>query len=185
MNMTTFTRTVLVLAVLSAVVIAAALSVSAALDVVEHRQSAESWEQIADSIMGVGGIGEVRTESTTTVTQASTHISGTGAEPSETVELLSEGLWVVSVRFSDYEPPEVGAIPTVNLSSVSGSGGAGWSGNWWNHIYVTADRDWGEGRAYQPFATFTPGEVVLHISDLPDDVMWFAKFERIGELQPE
>ena len=34
-------------------------------------------------------------------------------------------------------------------------------------------------------ATFTPGEVVLHISDLPDDVKWHADFERIGELQPE
>ena len=182
MTMTIITRAGRGLIVLSAVVIAAALSVNAALDMVEHRRTMEFYDMTTSGFVGEG---EIRTESTTTVTQASTHISGTGSEPSETVELLSEGLWVVSVRFSDYEPPEIGAIPTVNLSSVSGSGGAGWSGNWWNHIYVTADRDWGEGRAYQPFATFTPGEVVLHISDLPDDVMWFAKFERIGEMQPE
>ena len=117
MNMTRITRAGLVLVVLSAMVIAAALSVSASIAVLQHRQSAGFWELTADSMTGVG---EIRTESTTTVTQTSTHISGTGAEPSDPVELLSEGLWVVSVRFSDYEPPEVGAIPTVNLSSVSG-----------------------------------------------------------------
>lgn len=179
------TRIGRVLVVLSLLVIAAALSVNAAFLVLQYKQSEAFYSFASDSVVYYSD-GAIRTESTTTVTQTSTHISGTGSEPSEPVELLSEGLWVVSVRFADYEPPEVGNIPTVNLNSVSGEGGAGWSGDWWNHIYVTADRDWGEERApFQRIATFTPGEVVLHISDLPDDVGWYADFERIGELQPE
>ena len=179
--MTILTRIERSLIVLAAVVIAAALSVNAAITVGEHRRTMEFYDMTTSGFVGDG---EVRTESTTTVTQASTHISGTGSEPSDPVELLSEGLWVVSVRFSDYEPPEVGNIPTVNLSSVSGSGGAGWSGNWWNHIYVTADREQANDVGSR-IATFTPGEIVLHISDLPDDVEWWADFERIGELQLE
>ncbi|MCY4114000.1 MAG: hypothetical protein OXG33_08690 [Chloroflexi bacterium] len=127
-------------------------------------------------------LGRGFTESTTTVTQTSTQIRGTGPEPSEPVELLSEGLWIVDVRFTDYAPPEVGNIPTVNLNSVNGRGGAGWSGSTWAHIYVAADRE-GAQDLGERMAVFTPGEVVLHISDLPDDVEWWADFERIGELE--
>ncbi|MCY4113171.1 MAG: hypothetical protein OXG33_04425 [Chloroflexi bacterium] len=183
--MTILNRVGRVLVVFSLVVIAIALSVNAAFLVLQYQQSEAFFGSASDRAVYTSD-GGIRTESTTTITQTSIHISGHGSEPSEPVELLSEGLWIVSVRFADYEPPEVGNIPTVNLNSVSSTGGAGWSGDWWNHIYVSADKDWGEERApIQWIATFTPGEVVLHISDLPDDVGWYADFERIGELQPE
>ena len=32
-------------------------------------------------------------------------------------------------------------------------------------------------------AVFTPGEVVVHFSDLPDDVQWVVESERLGELK--
>ena len=83
-------------------------------------------------------------EMTSTVTQEFRSINGVGAEPSDTLELLSEGLWIVTVHFTDYEPPEVGAIPTVNLScvlnGVNDCGSAGWSGRSWTRVYVSADR---------------------------------------------
>jgi len=121
-------------------------------------------------------------ESTPTATQKSIHITGVGSGPTESFELVSEGLWVVTVHYTDYEPPEVGDIPTVNLSSITGSRSAGWPGRSWNHIYVTADLAVVEKLGART-ATFTPGEVVLHIADLPDDVQWVARFERLGELK--
>ena len=184
--MSHITRIGRVLVVLSAVVIAAALSVNAAFLVLQYKQS-EAFYSIASDSAVYYSDGGIRTESTTTVTQTSTHISGHGSEPSEPVELLSEGLWVVSVRFADYEPPEVGNIPTVNLNSVSGEGRrrlVGRTGGITSTSLLTGIG--GKERApFQRIATFTPGEVVLHISDLPDDVGWYADFERIGELQPE
>ena len=140
-------------------------------------------EEVAPRELAPSALGRGFSESTTTVTQTSTHIRGTGPEPSDPVELLSEGLWIVDVRFTDYVPPEVGNIPTVNLNSVEGMGGAGWSGSSWAHIYVTADGNWADDMGDRRIATFTPGEVVLHISDLPAEVEWWADFERIGELR--
>lgn len=140
-------------------------------------------EEVSPRELPPSELGRGFSESTTTVTQTSTHIHGTGPEPSEPIELLSEGLWIVDVRFTDYAPPKVGNIPTVNLNSVNGTGGAGWSGSSWAHIYVAADRERARNLG-ERMAVFTPGEVVLHISDLPDDVEWWADFERVGELKP-
>lgn len=52
----------------------------------------------------------------------------------------------------------------------------------WNHIYVAADRDSAK-EVGERMAVFTPGEVVVHISDLPDNVAWWVEFERLGELK--
>jgi len=172
---------------LSLVVIAGALSVNAAFTVLQYKQSEAFYDFASDSAVYYSddSDGEIRTESTTIVTQESMVIEGTGSEPTEAIELLSEGLWVVRVHFLSYEPPKVGNIPTVNLNSIDGKGGAGWSGNSWMHIYVTAewdvvrDLDFGS----RSIAPFTSGEVVLQIADLPDDVDWVAKFERLGELK--
>ncbi|MCY3958703.1 MAG: hypothetical protein OXG65_10460, partial [Chloroflexi bacterium] len=73
-------------------------------------------------------------------------------------------------------------IPSVSLTSVSGSGGIAWSGDWWNRIYVTGDSDWALILG-ERMAVFTRGEVVVHISDLPDDVAWWVEFERLGEFK--
>jgi len=175
---------------LSLVVIAAALSVNAAFLVLQYKQSEAFYSYASDSAVyysdDASG-GAIRTESTTTVTQESMHIEGAGAEPSEPIELLTEGLWVVSVHFLSYEPPEVGNIPTVNLNSIDGIGGASWSGDSWIHIYVTADwdvvHDLDFGSRRIAIAPFTSGEAVLHISDLPEEVNWVAKFKRLGELK--
>ncbi|MCY3783068.1 MAG: hypothetical protein OXG79_04710 [Chloroflexi bacterium] len=95
---------------------------------------------------------------------------------------MTEGLWVVTVHFDDYDPPTVGTIPTANIDSRTGSGGTWWSVRSWNHIYVAADRDSAK-EVGERMAVFTPGEVVVHISDLPDNVAWWVEFERLGELK--
>ena len=30
---------------------------------------------------------------------------------------------------------------------------------------------------------FTPGEVIVHVSAIPEDVQWLVRFSRLGELQ--
>ncbi len=105
-----------------------------------------------------------------------------GSEPTTPINLSSEGLWLVRIRFADDKPPDIDSIPSVSITSVSGFGGVEWSGDRWNRLYVTSDSDWAQVLG-ERMAVFTPGEVVVLISDLPDDVAWWVDFERLGELK--
>ena len=75
--MNLITRIGRVLVVLSAVVIAAALSVNAAISVVEHRRTMEFYDT---ATAGLAGEGEVRVEATSFVYDTSAHFTG---EPGE------------------------------------------------------------------------------------------------------
>ena len=120
-------------------------------------------------------------EPTSNAPQEFLYLKGVGSEPSSPITLSSEGLWLVRIRFADDEPPDVATIPSVSLASVGGSGGVEWSGDWWNRIDVTGDSDSAQVLG-ERMAVFTFGEVVVQISDLPNDVAWWLEFERLGEL---
>ncbi|MCY4114894.1 MAG: hypothetical protein OXG33_13305 [Chloroflexi bacterium] len=182
-----------VLVPLTAVVIAGALSVTAAIAVLDYRRAAE-WNTFISNAMRADVSGRMVTseivrdvpvhgsEPTSDAPQEFLYVNGVGSEPTIPISLVSEGLWLVRIRFADDEPPDVDTIPNVILTSVGGSGGVRWSRDWWNRIYVTGDRDWAQVLG-ERMAVFTPGEVVVHISDLPDDVAWWVEFERLGELK--
>jgi hypothetical protein len=107
-----------------------------------------------------------------------------GSEPTTPINLSSEGLWLVRIRFADDKPPDIDSIPSVSITSVSGFGGVEWSGDRWNRIHVTGGSDWAQVLGEQ-MAIFTPGEAVVRISDLPDAVAWSVEFERIVELKQQ
>lgn len=109
------------------------------------------------------------------------YVNGVGSDPTRPINLSSEDLWLVKIRFADDEPPDVATIPSVSLASVGDSGGVEWSGDWWHRIHVTGDSDWAQVLG-ERMAVFTLGEVVVQISDLPDAVAWWVEFERLGEL---
>ena len=96
--MTIITRIGRVLVVLSAVVIAAALSVNAAMNVLQRIDSAAFYERTSNLM--AGGEGEVReVEVTSFVYETSAHFSG---EPGEEVTVnLSPGVWEVLGGGSD------------------------------------------------------------------------------------
>ncbi|MCY4114002.1 MAG: hypothetical protein OXG33_08700 [Chloroflexi bacterium] len=207
--MTHLTRIERVLLVLAAVVIAGALSATALFTAAHHFATLHTYTLAGDFFeLATGQVGEFTSEPrlvtevvrevpvesvpvrpirgsmemTSTVTQEFRSIDGVGSEPTEPLELLSEGLWLVSVRFVDDEPPDVEPFPSVSVTSISGDGGVAWSEDWWNRLYVTADSDWAQVLG-ERMAVFAPGEVVVQISDLPDDVAWWVEFERLGELK--
>ncbi|MCY3934379.1 MAG: hypothetical protein OXG09_00055 [Chloroflexi bacterium] len=182
-----------ILVPLTAVVIAGALSVTAAVAVLDHRRTAE-WNTFISNAMRADSSGPMVTSEIvrevpvhgshlrSDAPQEFLYVNGVGSEPTSPINLVSEGLWLVKIRFADDEPPDVDTIPSVSLTSVSGSGGIAWSGDWWNRIYVTGDSDWALILG-ERMAVFTRGEVVVHISDLPDDVAWWVEFERLGEFK--
>ncbi len=182
-----------ILTPLAAVVIAGALSVTAAIAVLDYRRTAE-WNTFISNAMRADLSGRMVTseivrevpvhgsQPTSDAPQKFLYANSVGSEPTTPVNLLSEGLWLVRIRFAEDEPPDVDTILSVSITNVSGSGGITWSEDWWNRIYVTGDSDWAQVLG-ERMAVFTPGEIVVHISDLPDNVAWWVEFERLGELK--
>ena len=181
-----------VLVAMVAFVIAGALSISAAVAVLDYRRTAE-WNTFISNAMQADLSARMVTSAIVRevpadgavpapdIPQKILHANGVGSEPTPPIPLQSEGLWLVRVGFADDHPPVGDAFPTVSVISVSGSGGAEWSGAGWHRFYVTTDREWAHDLSAR-MAVFTPGEIVVRIADLPDDLPWYAEFERLGEL---
>lgn len=171
------------LLVLAAVVIAGALTVIAAAEMLRLRQQQESVDasHIGMTAAYVTMLDQARTDArhvfeNPIAQEVSVWAHGYGASSAGPIELTA-GLWIVDVRFNDYTPPTHGPLPGVTVHAVECCGGMGWTGNAWAALHVG---DW----QHPELVTFTPGAVVVEIHAIPADVMWWVTFERLGELKP-
>ena len=103
-------------------------------------------------------------------------IEGQGTTPADPLELAA-GLWIADIKYLAYEPPTLGTIPNVSVNSRFGVGGMAWSGRSWAALFV------GDWQHPGHVATFTPGEVIVQVSAIPEDVQWIIRFRPLGELQ--
>lgn len=102
-------------------------------------------------------------------------IEGQGTTPADPLD-LGDGLWIAEIKYLAYEPPTLGTIPHVSINSRFGVGGMAWSGRSWAALFVS---DW----QHPDVATFTRGEVIVRVSDIPEDVQWVIRFRPLGDLK--
>ncbi len=102
-------------------------------------------------------------------------IEGQGTTPADPLD-LGDGLWIAHIKYLAYEPPTLGTIPHVSINSRFGIGGMAWSGRSWAALFVS---DW----QHPEVATFTRGEVIVRVSDIPEDVQWVIRFRPLGDLK--
>lgn len=169
--MTILNRIGRVLLVLSAVVIAAALAVSAATDVLQRIDTAAFYERTSNLM--AGGEGEVReVEVTTFVYDTSAHFTG---EPGEEVSVnLSPGVWEVLGGGSDDD---------INIQTrlSSSSSVSTWTG--FRNVISVLPAD--EAEAMRDHGRVIPeGPMTLTVSG---DQPWIVDFRRVvcpGDYEP-
>ena len=177
--------------ILALVVIAAALSVSTAMTVVERLQSAEESPGAADVLPGDFTATHVVTEVSPAEAMTSRNdpgdplggfpapdivVEGQGTAPAQVD--LAPGLWIAEIRFIGYTPPTLGEIPGVTINSRGGgSGGMAWSGSEWAPLFV------GEWRHPGRVATFLSGDILAQVTAIPEDVRWVLRFTPLGDLK--
>ena len=165
-----------VLVVLSAVVIAAALSVNAAINVVEHRRTMEFYDTATTGLAG-----EVRddVEVTSFVYDTSAHVTG---EPGEEVTVnLGTGVWEVLGGGSDDD-----LNTQTRLTSDIGSTVATWTGFKNILSVLPADDFEGMGQSLGPHggSVMLEGPMTLTVSG---DQPWMVDFRRVvcpGDYEP-
>lgn len=182
---------------LALAVTAAALSVNAAMAVLQHRQTAEVTELPAGGPIEEPAVGAFQV--TSEITEISVErameagdesgppiegfetpvvIEGQGTTPMAAT--LDPGLWIAEVRFFDYTSPTLGTIPGVNIRSREGMGGMRWSSSGsatsWAALHVG-------GWIPTQIPGFTPGAVIVNVDAIPEDVQWLVRFRRLGELE--
>lgn len=166
------TRIGRILLVLSAVVIAAALSVSAATDVLQRIDTAAFYERTSNLM--AGGEGEVReVEVTSFVYDTSAHFTG---EPGEEVTVnLSAGVWEVLGGGGDDLNIQT------KLSSDFGSTVMSWTG--FRNVISVLPADEAEGMM-EHRGVMPAGPMTLTVSG---DQPWIVDFRRVvcpGDYEP-
>ncbi|MCY3783946.1 MAG: hypothetical protein OXG79_09195 [Chloroflexi bacterium] len=171
------------LLMLAAVVIAGALSVTAAVEMLQLRRQQAPLDASGTGMTAayVTMLDRARTDArhvfdVPVSPEVSVWAYGWGASSADPIELTS-GLWIVDVRFNDYTPPTHGPLPGVTVHAVGCCGGMGWTGTAWAAIHVG---DW----QHPELVTFTPGAVIVEVHAIPADVMWWVTFKRLGDLKP-
>jgi len=170
------------LLVLAAVVIAGALSVTAAAEMLQLRQQQAPLNAVRTGMTAayLTMLDQARTDArhvfdVPVSKEVSVWTQGYGPSSAGPIELTA-GLWIVDVRFNDYTPPTHGPLAGVTVHAVECCGGMGWTGNAWAALHVG---DW----QHPELVTFTPGPVVVEVHAIPADVMWWVTFERLGVLE--
>ncbi len=102
-------------------------------------------------------------------------IEGQGTTPADPLD-LGDGLWIAHIKYLAYEPPTLGTIPHVSINSRFGIGGMAWGGRSWAALFVG---DW----QHPKVATFTRGEVIVQVADIPKDVQWVIRLKPLGDLK--
>ena len=176
--MTIITRLGRVLIVLSAVVIAAALSVNAAMNVLQRIDSAAFYERTSNLM--AGGEGVVReVEVTSFVYDTSAHVTG---EPGEEVTVnLSPGVWEVLGGGSDDD-----LNTQTRLTSDIGSTVATWTGFKNILSVLPADDFEGMGQSLGPHGGLVMLEGPMTVT-VSGDQPWMVDFRRVvcpGDYEP-